>query len=55
MNGCMRIWTKRPPKFVTAKIGSEKAETKTSYDKKTETTYIEYPSSPKGVSVKIIF
>ncbi|MBR5721535.1 MAG: hypothetical protein IKX78_03515, partial [Clostridia bacterium] len=55
MNGCMRIRTKRPPKFVTAKTGSENTATKSIYDKKTGTTYIEFPSSPKGVAIKIIF
>ena len=55
MKGCMRVKTKRPPKQITAKTSNKETEIVWEYDNKSETTYIEFPSSEKGVSIKAVF
>ncbi len=55
MRGCIRVWTKRPPKTISAKTGSESVPVTSVFDKETKTTYIEFPSSPRGIIIKTVF
>lgn len=55
MTVAARIWTKRPPKSITAKVGGEMTELSFEYEPDSETTYFTYPSAGEKVYVKVNF
>ena len=55
MTVASRIWTKRPPKSITAKVGGEILDLPFEYEPDSETTYFTYPSDGEKVAVKVSF
>lgn len=55
MTVAARIWTKRPPKSITAMVGGVVTDLPFEYEPDSETTYFTYPSDGKKVYVKVSF
>ncbi|MBQ7364668.1 MAG: hypothetical protein IJW46_03640, partial [Clostridia bacterium] len=55
MQAVARIYTKRPVKAITATVGKETLPVSFTYDASTRTTLITFPSSTRGVKVKVSF
>lgn len=55
MNGCMRIYTARKPKAVTAKVKGNNVSICLEYDADTKTSYLSFDSSADGVTIQVNF
>ncbi|MBQ7727539.1 MAG: hypothetical protein IJT60_03045 [Clostridia bacterium] len=55
MTAAVRVWTKRPPKVVSASVKGEPIAVDLSYEQESGTSYFTFASSTEGVKVKIAF